>query len=192
MRYLLRAGILILIGMMSGCIKDPFHIDLFPIRANPGKFECYINGQDFVPDSNKIRLAPGGPVMAYVRPWNNGNYQIIIYASTSGLSPDGRQEVGLQIQNVPGVGIYEFDDPNYQYAVYTKYPVLDSLTAAQQIQPAFYNAPKAGHGILTLTRFDPQNSVIAGTFAFSAASKTNPADSVKVTGGHFNINYANQ
>jgi hypothetical protein len=195
MKHLWRAGILILVCTISGCIKDPIHFDIFPIKANPGKFECYINGKDYVPDSNRFHLSfdgPSGPVIVYARGWDNGSYQVIISASISGHGVGDNQEVRLQIEHVSGVGIYEFDDPAYQYATYTLYPVLDSVTVAQQIQPTVYNAPAKGHGTIILTRFDPQNSIIAGTFSFSAANNTDAADSVKVTGGHFNINYAIQ
>ena len=181
--------------MTASCIKDPIHFDIFPIKANPGKFECYINGKDYVPDSNRFHLSfdgPSGPVIVYARGWDDGSYQLIISARTSGNTVGNNQEVTLQIQHASGAGIYEFDDPTKQYATYALYPVLDSITVVKQIQPTFYSAPAKGHGTLTLTRFDPQNSIIAGTFSFSAANKTNAADSVKVTGGHFNINYANQ
>jgi hypothetical protein len=186
MRYLFRAGIIILVFINSGCIKDPIHIDIWPIKANPGKFECYINGRDFVPDSGRLHLF-GGPITTYVQNSNNGLYDIIIEAHINGYGIRENQEVSLYIQNVSGTGVYEFNDPNYQHAEYTRYPILDSITVAQQIQPTIYSAPASGHGSLTLTRFDVKNQVIAGTFWFNAVNAKNAADSVKITSGHFNI-----
>ena len=190
MKYLSHACIIVLALLTASCIKGPLRFDVFRIKANPGKFECYINGRDFVPDSNQLHLfsdGPAGPVITYVQNWENGPYTIIIEAGISGYGVRGNREVDLQIQNVTGTGVYEFNDLSYQHADYTRYPILDSLTVAQQIQPDVYSAPATGHGSLTLTRFDVKNKVIAGTFSFSAANRTNAADSVKVTDGHFNI-----
>jgi hypothetical protein len=186
MKYLSRVYIALLVVLTASCIKGPLHLDVFRIKANPGKFECYINGEDFVPDSNRLTFF-GGPITTYVQNSNSGPYDIIIEAHINGYGIRENQEVSLYIQNVTGTGFYEFNDPNYQHAEYTKYPILDSITVAQQIQPTIYNAPSPGHGSLTLTRFDVKNQVIAGTFWFNGVNVHNPADSVKVISGHFNI-----
>ena len=189
MRYLFRAGILILIFTGEGCIKDPIHINLFPIKANPGKFECYINGQDYVPDSGGLHLF-GGPIITYVDNFNNGTYDIYIGANTLSYANHDGQSVDLSIQNITGTGVYKFNTPEHQEADYYLNPVLGYQNPPPQ--PLFYQEYTPGHGSLTLTRFDVKNQVIAGTFWFNAVNVHNPSDSVKITSGHFNISYASQ
>jgi hypothetical protein len=179
MKHLWRAGILILVCIISGCLKGPLHFDVFRIKANPGKFECYINGRDFVPDSNQLHLisdGPPGPVITYVENFNNDSYDVIIEAGGS---------IDLSVQHVTGTGVYEFNTPEHQEADYYDYPPRTSY--AQPPAQAIYRLYTPGHGSLTLTRFDVKNQVIAGTFWFNAVNEQNPLDSVKVTGGHFNI-----
>ncbi len=187
MKYVYWFCFLVLVGIISSCIKNPIHLDLFPIKARPDRFECYINGADFVPDSNRLNLF-GGPILAYVSNGNNGAHGIYIAAHTNGYYLHDGQLVILQIKNISGTGVYEFNDPTAQYAEFVKSPLID-LRLSQQIQPSLYYAHTPGHGSLTLTRFDLKNNVIAGTFWFNATNNTNAADSVKVTGGHFNLTY---
>jgi hypothetical protein len=185
MRYLFCAGIIFMIGMSASCIKDPIHLDLFPIKANPGKFECFINGVDFVPDSNRLNLF-GGPVTTFVQSSNNGTYSLIIEAYNNGYGLRDGQEVDMQIQNITGPGVYEFNDPIVQYAEYGDYPPLNT-TGARQPQPSVYRDFMAGLGSLTITRFDLKNNVVAGTFRFNALGDSQVLDTVKITGGHFSI-----
>lgn len=178
MKCLSCACLTILVFLTASCIKGPLHFDVFRIKANPGKFECYINGRDFVPDSNQLHLisdGPPGPVITYVENFNNGSYDIIIEAGG----------INMSVQNVTGTGVYEFNAPEHQEADYYDYAPRTSYTLPPLL--AVYRLYTPGHGSLTLTRFDVKNQVIAGTFWFTAPNSQNALDSVNVTGGHFNI-----
>jgi hypothetical protein len=189
MKNLFRTSIILLVCITASCIKNPIHLDLFPIKANPGKFECYINGKDFVPDSNRLRLAPGGPVMVFINNSGYGNSEIHIDANTPPTSPGGSQSIDISVQNVAGTGVYEFNTPEHQEADYFLRPLAAYPAIPQYLSYRLYIP---GHGSMTLTHFDVKDKVIAGTFWFNAVNVNDPTDSVKVTGGHFNINYANQ
>jgi hypothetical protein len=188
MKYIYWFYFLVLMGVVSSCIKNPIHLDLFPIKARPDRFECYVNGADFVPDSNRLHLFYG-PILVSVSNGNNGTHSIYLSAHTNGYYLHDGQSVYLHINNVSGTGVYEFNDPVGQYSEYVKSPLINIATINQQIQPAHYYANTPGHGNLTLTRFDLKNNVIAGTFWFTATNNSNAADSVRITGGHFNLTY---
>lgn len=49
--------------------------------------------------------------------------------------------------------------------------------------------PSEGHGAITLTTFDTTNLKVAGNFSGVLQDDFNAADSLKVTGGQFNVSY---
>jgi len=128
--------------------------------------------------------------MVYVTNFDNGSSNIAIDANTGAYVIKDGQSIDLSIQHVTGTGVYEFNTPGYQEADYYLRPLIRYQdTSVHQLSYLQYTP---GHGNLTLTRFDKKNKIIAGTFRFTAFNNKNSPDSVKVTGGHFNINYSSQ
>jgi len=179
MKYLLRGGILILVCMISGCLKDRhFTIDIWPRpHPNADKFECYINGLDYIPDEGSEKVIGISNVTATV--YHINGFHSILIATVLNVPGQLPRYVNMRLKNVTDTGFYEFNNLPYQNGLY-------------RYNPNEYDAYKPGQGGITITKFDSVQNVLQGTFWFNAVNYNNPADSVKVTGGHFNINYTNQ
>jgi hypothetical protein len=174
MKNLYWAGILILICMVSGCLKDRhFTVDIWPKpHPNPDKFECYINGLDYIPDEGSEKIIGISNVTANIN-YING-FRSIIIATVFNVPGRLPRYVDMCLKNVTDTGFYEFNNLPYQNGVY-------------QYNSNGYLAYKPGQGGITITKFDSVQNVLQGTFWFNAVNAHNPLDSVKVTGGHFNI-----
>lgn len=188
MRYLPAITLVLLIGLCISCIKDPVKIQIF--GPHPEKFECYINGQDFVPDQGIPNLmGEGGPVMVYLKKLGDRTYDMDISTRITSSNGSPARDLDLFLHQVSGPGTFEFNGPQKQYAEYGIYPI-----GSYNVPPVnvIYRDDSVGNGEVVLSSFDIQKSIIAGTFSFNAVNTQNLADSVKVTAGHFNINFSDQ
>lgn len=110
---------------------------------------------------------------------------VIINAQNFSGSPT-ETEFELHLVNVTGTGTFllntDFTYPNalinYAYHVKRRLTPLDEwVTSAAQT------------GSVTLTRFDTTARIISGTFQFNAENDLNPAQTISVTEGRFDVRY---
>ena len=110
---------------------------------------------------------------------------IIITAQNFASSPTETEFV-IKLFGVTGTGTYLLNTnahhpggvTNYGYHVKRQLsPIDDWITSAAQT------------GSVTLTRFDTVARVVSGTFEFNAENVMNPAQTISVTEGRFDIKY---
>jgi len=160
-------------GLISSCIKNPIK-EAFHKDPDPKVFSCKINGNTYVPYNGSIIFSPVSAIVSY----NKFNFTYTIRISTSlKVNNSLTKHLDMTINNVTtGEGVYLFNKDNR--AIYS-----DSK---------YYTTDMAGHGSVTITHFHPASTYMTGTFKFNAPDIQNPTDSIRVTGGHFNISDLNK
>ncbi|NJN28728.1 MAG: hypothetical protein HC819_23485 [Cyclobacteriaceae bacterium] len=142
-------------------------------------FYCKVNGKKFYPKNSDFK---GSPTYAYRKD------KILVVKgnrSTSGFF----EQVEIGIINYSGKKTYslygsagksaiEFDD-NHGFYQIENYNVIGSEITA--------NTDTIKIGKLVVTKHDPSNKTIAGTFEFTAVSATGKI--YNITDGHFDLTY---
>ena len=169
---------LTLITTLSCCNKNddnPNPIDQLPPATQTGEqtFGCLINGEPFVPP--KFGSNAPGAFYQFV----GGAYTLSIYGSISGGS------------NLKSINIGCLDMPLIQETTYLlKERVTNNYFGAYNIGGGitFSGASTTVNpGTLTITRFDPVNFIISGTFEFTVLD--NNGNEIHITNGRFDMNY---
>lgn len=166
---------------LSCCNKDDdqpiAEIDKLPPATQTGAqtFGCLIDGKAFVPP----KFGSNSPKAFYQ--FVGGAYTLGINAAIGG----GTELKGINIGCLDAPLISENNyilleklPPNYfgQYTIYGGITLNSTSTI---------NLP----GNLTITRFDPVNYIISGTFEFSVLDDN--GNEVKITNGRFDMQYTN-
>ena len=131
-------------------------------------FYCKINGETFVPGSDRIYGSPqlyGG---------YSNNFSIVRITAKC-TEDDPHKYVIIELNNFSGVGEYLLSDINNECRYEEFYP--DNI----------YRSTLTKHGKVTITKDDRVNFILAGSFEFTAANTTNPPDTVNISKGYFNI-----
>jgi hypothetical protein len=135
-----------------------------------------INGVAFVPPS----FGTNAP---------NAFYQFVGGSYT--LSISGRR---ADSSNLKGVIIGCIDMPIIQETTYSlKEKTAHNYYGSYLIGGGIYgefNSTNIESGTLTITRFDPTNFIISGTFSFTA-KEINTGETVEITEGRFDMQYTN-
>lgn len=167
--------------IFSCCNKDDdqpiAEIDKLPTATQTGAqtFGCLIDGKAFVPP----KFGTNSPKAFYQ--FVGGAYTLSIYGSIDGGS------------NLKSINIGCIDMPPIQEITYPlkeelannyfgEYNIGGGITfsgASTTINP----------GTLTITRFDPSNYIISGTFQFTVLD--NDGTEIKITDGRFDMQYTN-
>jgi hypothetical protein len=157
--------------------KPKTELEKLPPATQTGAqtFGCLIDGKAFVPP----KFGSNAPNAFYQ--FVDGAYTLSIYGSTDGGS------------NLKSINIGCIDMPLIQESSYLlkeelsnnyfgEYNIGGGITfsgASTTINP----------GTLTITRFDPTNFIISGTFEFSVLDDNNAE--IKITNGRFDMQYTN-
>lgn len=147
-----------------------------PTQIGAQTFGCLIDGKAFVPP----KFGTNSPHAFYQ--FVDGAYTLSIYGGTSG-GP-----------NLKGINIGCLDMPLIQQATYQlKESLTNNYFGKYSIGGGItYNgtSTKELPGTLTITRFDPVNFIISGTFSFKA-KEISTGETVEITDGRFDMQYTN-
>lgn len=138
-------------------------------------FGCLINGQPFVPP----KFGNNAP---------RAFYQFVGGSYTLGISASKRNDgelisINLGCLDMPLIeertySLLEFESENYFGEYYIGGGIIFSGSSSTEIP-----------GTLTITRFDPVNFIISGTFEFTVLD--NDDNEINITNGRFDMNYTN-
>ena len=166
---------------LSCCNKDEDPtkkpIDLLPPTTQTGEqtFGCLINGEAFVPPT----FGNNAPSAFYQ--FVNGTYTLSVYGSISGGSNLKSINIGCLDMPLIQEGTYLLKEKtinNY----FGKYNIGGGIT--------FSGASTTENpGTLTITKYDPDNFIISGTFSFTVLDAD--ANEINITNGRFDMNYTN-
>ena len=167
----------IFILFLVSCKKD---IDELPPATQTGAntFGAKVNGEFWVPQGL-------GPIPANDKLesqlFPNGDLRII--AKNIASSPN-ESEFDMFITGITGPGTYSLNnDVSYPQLVKSfGYFVKRKLTPSNEWITSSTNT-----GAVTITRFDPANHIVSGTFQFNAGSLYTPGDILPVTEGRFDL-----
>jgi hypothetical protein len=96
----------------------------------------------------------------------------------TGQNKDQNMSVSLLIDNLKNLGNYKLSSQNTNYGrIFQSIPDINYYTSSTK------------NGIVTITKLDLNNKIISGTFEFTAEDEKNPANTIKVTDGWFDISY---
>ncbi len=167
---------------LSCCNKDDYkpktELEKLPQATQTGAqtFGCLIDGKAFVPP----KFGSNAPNAFYQ--FVGGAYTLSIYGGTSG-GP-----------NLKGINIGCLDMPLIQQSTYElKEALTNNYFGRYSIGGGItYSGTSTTElpGTLTITRFDPANFIISGTFSFKA-KEIYTGETVEITEGRFDMQYTN-
>ncbi|MGY0426673.1 MAG: hypothetical protein ACWIPI_07575 [Polaribacter sp.] len=178
---------------LSNCEnKDPQdpQDQLPPItQTGANTFGCIINDKVLIPKDKTGYTPPGGgtPKGIIVKHRPNNNFIIDV----ANLKDNGSDDIYIYIYNLTSTGIYNLGlsnnqtdisfSPNYSHAFCRTYDGVN--------QGKVYLS-NLNSGTITITRFDPVNFIVSGTFELSVFNKDNPNETIEVTDGRFDVNWS--
>jgi len=106
------------------------------------------------------------------------NYDDRDFFAVTGEDPDQSSKISLAISSLKSTGIFDLSSRNLNFGVLFNYgEVIYYYTSVKSI------------GKVTITKLDLANKIISGTFDFTAEDENNPANTIKVTDGRFDVKY---
>jgi Family of unknown function (DUF6252) len=162
----------------SACNKEVKELP-GPTQAGANTFGLKLNGVMWVPKG--FAGIPDNDMLTARKLGDN----LIITAQNFASSPTETEFV-IKLFGVTGTGTYLLNTntnhpggmSNYAYHVKRNLnPIDDWITSATQT------------GSVTLTRYDTTARIVSGTFQFNAENVMNPAQTISVTEGRFDIKY---
>ena len=176
MKYIFLLALLAL--SFASCKKD---VDELPEATQTGAntFGARLNGEFWVPQGFGIM-----PTAPQIEARYGGNNSVFINARNFGSSPT-ETEFEIHLQGVTGPGTYLL---NQTTAIYPSQSASYGYFVRRRIRPLNeYITSAAEGGRVVVTKFDPTNNIISGTFEFRAADKDNTSDVITVTDGRFDV-----
>ena len=164
--------------MLLSCKKD---IEELPDQTDTGAntFGAKLDGEFWVPQ--KFGVAPTAELIEARFSANNA---VFINARNFASSPT-ETEFELYIRDITGPGTYQL---NQNTAKYPSHSASYGYFIRRRFMPLNEWITSALHtGSVTITRWDPENKVVAGTFEFTVGSTDNTADPIQVTEGRFDV-----
>ena len=187
-------------ALFSACSKDnspqpePDKLpDATMVGAN--KAGCYINGELLLP-KNGSQAIGGSPAYGLkIGAGLNFNLPIIgddyLFVRIANLRDNGGDDIYIHLNDTTiGVGNYQIGQSNGQYFAdgHNNPQVIAHTYDAINLGKTFYSFPNSG--IIIITRFDYLNGIYSGIFNCTLYNKDNPAETIQVTDGRFDIKIA--
>ena len=149
-------------------------------QTGANTFGCLVNGQAFLPSSN---FSSGQTPYQCNYIYTNGGYNFFVAGSNSDNTGGSITEIALSTTLLPISQGQTLTLQNYntagqacgEYAFITGGILLYSTT------------PRVS-GQLYISKLDPVNQIVSGTFSFKAVNSTKP-DTIHVTDGRFDMKY---
>lgn len=141
-----------------------------PTREGKNTFGCYINGKPWIPKGRAGTVSNLN--MTYDPDYAGGSFEVKAFRKEE----DGREDMGIILDSLRQTGSYFLDKPGRRQAVF-----LGTDSDCWHLRgDSYYRS-----GSVTITRFDMQAKVIAGTFEFVLAKPG--CDTITVTDGRFDM-----
>lgn len=169
--------LLLFLTVFAGCKKS---VDELPAATETGAntFGLKLNGEFWVPQKFAGINAP------VLEAFYSGLGDLRIRAQNFASEPT-ETEFDIYIKSAKAPGTYQlnrktdiYPNASASYAYYVKRrlnPLNEWITGAQYT------------GTVTITKLDPENHIVAGTFEFTAGSMDSSAAPISVTDGRFDI-----
>ena len=184
----LKITFLLYIGLLINCTSSNDPEDELPAITQTGAntFGCVINGEVLIPKDgigvpqpkgiNVYHFQNNSFVIDAANLKDNGGDSIYIYIYIYNLTSTGTYNIGLSNgkgfstfkPNYPHIFCYPFDGKN---------PVIPYLS-------------NTNSGTINITRFDPINFIVSGTFSLTVFNKNDPNDVIEITDGRFDVNWS--
>ncbi|RYE25021.1 MAG: hypothetical protein EOP45_05220 [Sphingobacteriaceae bacterium] len=87
-------------------------------------------------------------------------------------------QIAIAIKSLKNVGIYNLSSRN-----------LDFARLYKNNSAGYYYTTTKNVGQVTITKLDLTNQIISGTFDLTAEDESNPANTIKVTDGRFDVKF---
>ena len=168
LKLILYIPLLILLAVQTSCKKESLTKET---QTGANTFSCKINGKVFIPCNDFDLFVTTTPLYVH---YDNNFTRVFIGAQCNKEVPYRR--IYIDLDNFHGVGEYLLSDVNNS-CIYLESDPIDK----------YYKSQLTKTGKVTITKDDRTNSILSGTFEFTAADKTNPSDMVTVSSGRFDI-----
>ncbi|MFT3750104.1 MAG: DUF6252 family protein [Agriterribacter sp.] len=168
--------LLLLFLSIISCKKDKLTKET---QNGANTFSCLIDGEIFKPAKSEGSLFNSDPVL-YGGLAISTDYSIAsITAAYKASYP--QKYITIEIDNFHGVGEYLLSSGD-NIITYTEYTTTDPFVVN-------YSSLHTLSGKIVITKDDRANTILSGTFEFTATSLNNPGRIVTVTSGRFDLNY---
>jgi hypothetical protein len=163
---------------LAGCKKD-FDELPEPTQTGANTFGAKVDGEFWVPQG--FGIAATAPLLEARYSADNS---IFINARNFSSSPT-ETEFELYLRNVTGPGTILL---NQNTSNYPGHSASYGYFVKRRIRPLFEYITSTQHtGRVEVTKYDPANNIISGTFKFHAADKLDPSQTVTITEGRFDV-----
>jgi len=169
---ILCCGAVLFLMVLSCCNKNGVRIPVMPDATQTGRntMGAYVNNTLWVP---AISFDNTGIDASYTIPFLQMDG---IVEDASGVS---KTEIFFNIHNFTGVGKYTLNtDPNNNNT--------DNSAQCLKVNGE-YVTDSLHQGTVIVTHFDDKKHIVSGTFQIKLINKNNPADSVTVSSGRFDV-----
>jgi len=143
-------------------------------------FSCLIDGKIYKPAKSEGSLFNNDPVLYGGLSIADGYSIARVSAAYKASYP--RKYIIIEIENFSGVGEYFLSDLNNRISYIER-----DLTDPPSI--ITFSSLYTANGKITITKDDRINTILSGTFEFTATSPANPGRTINVTSGRFDLNY---
>jgi len=175
---ILLSGSLFFSSCKKHVVKPVDQLSLLPpaTQTGAGTFGCLVNGQAFIP---KDRSIIEGPLLQCNYILLNGGYyfQLVLVNSVNGLV------TGMRV----GTDSLAIAQGQNYHLITSGMGNADAAYNLTGTENRSYVTSSSVSGILTITKLDPVNQIVSGTFYFKAINA--PGDTVNVTNGRFDMPY---
>ncbi|MCC6286507.1 MAG: hypothetical protein IT249_01350 [Chitinophagaceae bacterium] len=142
-------------------------------------FSCLIDGQIFKPAKSEGLLFNNDPVLYGGLSISNDYSIASITAAYKASYP--QKYITIEIDHFHGVGEYLLNNEN-NIITYTEYTTAIPFVVN-------YSSLHTLSGKVAITKDDRANTILSGTFEFTATSPDDPGRIITVTSGRFDLNY---
>ena len=104
------------------------------------------------------------------------------YFALQGQDPDFGMTIEFAIYSMPGVGTYQL---NSTYSLSNKNINVALLFKNNKE----YTTTEQSTGVINITKVDLLKKIVSGTFTFTAEEEGNPANTIQVTDGRFDVTF---
>ena len=171
---------------LINCTKSNDPQDQLPPITQTGAntFGCIINGEVLIP---KDGIGVPQPKGLFVGHYSNNNLVI----DAGNLSDSGGDNIYMYIYNLTSTGTYTFGLSTGQ-GTSTFEPAYNHIFCYpfDGQNPVDVYLSDTNSGTITITRFDPANFIVSGTFELTVFNKDNPNETIEITEGRFDIDWS--
>lgn len=106
------------------------------------------------------------------------NYEDRDFFAVTGQDPDQGLTIALAISSLKNIGVYQLSSRSLSFARVFK-----------KDGGKYYYTSATNTGQVTITKLDLTNKIASGTFEFTAEDENNPANTIRVTDGRFDVTF---